>query len=84
MLCGGRCHRSLLLLIALIVFACQAALTAWWLREHRYGRAEHLLRWFTNWQRPTECPRKACPVNCPVRGPYVRHSLTESTSSRTP
>lgn len=49
---AGQVSPPLLLLIAIIVFIGQAALTAWWLRNHRYGPAEYLLRWFTNWQRP--------------------------------
>lgn len=49
---AGRFSPPQLLLTVLVVFAVQAALSAWWLRRHRYGPAEYLLRWFTNAQRP--------------------------------
>ena len=42
-----------LVVLAVAIFSAQAAVSAWWLRRHRYGPAEYLLRWFTNWQRPT-------------------------------
>lgn len=38
---------------ALLVFALQLAVSARWLRSHRYGPAEWVLRWVTNGQRPT-------------------------------
>ncbi|MFI6518636.1 DUF418 domain-containing protein [Spirillospora sp. NPDC050679] len=40
------------LAVALLVFAGQVALSAWWLRGHRYGPAEWALRWVTNARRP--------------------------------
>ena len=50
---AGRVSPPLLLLTAFGVFAVQVALSAWWLRGHRYGPAEYLLRWFTNGDRPS-------------------------------
>ncbi|MER7207596.1 DUF418 domain-containing protein [Streptosporangium sp. NPDC000239] len=38
--------------IAVAIFAFQAAASGMWLRSHRYGPVEWLLRWFTNWRRP--------------------------------
>ncbi|GAA1531817.1 DUF418 domain-containing protein [Actinomadura kijaniata] len=38
--------------VAVVVFALQLAASAWWLRGHRYGPAEWLLRWVTNARRP--------------------------------
>lgn len=38
--------------LAVLVFAVQLAVSAWWLRRHRYGPAEWLLRWVTNARRP--------------------------------
>jgi uncharacterized protein len=34
-------------LIVIGIFTAQAALSAWWLRRHRYGPAEWLLRRWT-------------------------------------
>ncbi|MEV0996536.1 DUF418 domain-containing protein [Nonomuraea sp. NPDC050202] len=39
-------------LIALGVFALQAGYSHWWLKGHRYGPVEWLLRWLTYWRRP--------------------------------
>lgn len=49
---AGQVSPPLLLVLAVIVFAAQAVLSAWWLRHHRYGPAEYLLRSLTNWSRP--------------------------------
>lgn len=38
--------------LAVLVFAVQLAVSAWWLRGHRYGPAEWLLRRVTNARRP--------------------------------
>ncbi|SEB37800.1 uncharacterized protein SAMN04489727_1136 [Amycolatopsis tolypomycina] len=38
--------------LAVAFFAVQLAASAWWLRGHRYGPAEWLLRWITNARRP--------------------------------
>ncbi|MGK3200314.1 DUF418 domain-containing protein [Amycolatopsis sp. MEPSY49] len=38
--------------LAVLFFAVQLAASAWWLRGHRYGPAEWLLRWITNARRP--------------------------------
>ncbi len=35
-----------------VIFAAQMALSAWWMRRHRYGPAEWLMRWLTNGKRP--------------------------------
>ena len=50
---AGRVSPLVLLVLAVVIFAVQAAVSAWWLRSHRYGPAEYLLRLFTNWSRPT-------------------------------
>ncbi|GAA3007688.1 DUF418 domain-containing protein [Streptosporangium longisporum] len=42
--------------IGVAVFAVQAVWSRWWLRRHRYGPTEWLLRWFTNWRRPGRPP----------------------------
>lgn len=49
---AGRVSPPMLLLLAVVVFAGQAAVSAWWLTRHRYGPAEYVLRWFTTWHRP--------------------------------
>ena len=49
---AGRVSPPMLLLLAVVVFAGQAAVSAWWLTRHRYGPAEYVLRWFTTWRRP--------------------------------
>ncbi|MGP5930823.1 DUF418 domain-containing protein [Corynebacterium glyciniphilum] len=49
---AGQVSPPLLLLLALVAFAVQALASAFWLRRHRYGPAEYLLRCFTNWSRP--------------------------------
>ncbi|WP_067484051.1 DUF418 domain-containing protein [Actinomadura hibisca] len=40
------------LAVALLVFAVQVVVSAWWLRTYRYGPAEWVLRWVTNARRP--------------------------------
>ena len=47
--------------LALLIFAGQLAVSAWWLRRHRYGPAEWALRWVTNGERPGRA-RSATPV----------------------
>lgn len=49
---AGQVSPPLLLLLALVVFAIQALVSAFWLRRHRYGPVEYLLRCLTNWSRP--------------------------------
>lgn len=49
---AGHVSPPLLLLLALVIFGIQALMSAIWLRWHRYGPAEYLLRCFTNWSRP--------------------------------
>lgn len=49
---AGRVSPPLLVMLAIAVFAAQVLLSAGWLRHHRYGPAEYLLRCFTNWSRP--------------------------------
>jgi len=39
--------------VAVLIFALQLVVSAWWLRRHTYGPAEWLLRWITNAKRPT-------------------------------
>ncbi|MDS2171866.1 DUF418 domain-containing protein [Nesterenkonia sp. CL21] len=58
---AGRVSPPLLILTACIVFAGSVVASRWWLRRHRYGPAEHLLRWFTNWSRPSS-PRATRPL----------------------
>ncbi|WP_018215980.1 DUF418 domain-containing protein [Salinispora vitiensis] len=47
--------------LALLIFAVQLAVSAWWLRRQRYGPAEWALRWVTNGERPgmARCGRRA-------------------------
>ncbi len=49
---AGRVSPPVLLGLAVVIFAGQVAVSTWWLKKHRYGPAEYLLRWFTNWRRP--------------------------------
>ncbi|MGO1504052.1 MAG: DUF418 domain-containing protein [Brachybacterium sp.] len=49
---AGRASPPMLLLLAVAVFAGQSVMSAWWLKRHRYGPAEYVLRWFTTWRRP--------------------------------
>ncbi|MFD4366407.1 DUF418 domain-containing protein [Rhodococcus sp. NPDC058521] len=49
---AGTWGPAALLLAALVVFVAQMAGSSWWLSRHRYGPAEWILRWLTNWQRP--------------------------------
>ncbi|MGR6915258.1 DUF418 domain-containing protein [[Actinomadura] parvosata] len=41
-------------LIALGIFAVQVVYSRWWLRHHRYGPVEWLLRYLTYWRRPSQ------------------------------
>ncbi|MGO1166927.1 MAG: DUF418 domain-containing protein [Janibacter sp.] len=50
---AGQVSPPLLLLLTFVIFVGQVVLSTWWLRSHRYGPAEYLLRWFTTWSRPT-------------------------------
>ncbi|MBI1752450.1 MAG: DUF418 domain-containing protein [Acidobacteria bacterium] len=49
---GWRLHGRVaplgVLLIAVVIYACQLILSAWWLRRHAYGPLEWLLRALTN------------------------------------
>ncbi|MEV0232582.1 DUF418 domain-containing protein [Nonomuraea sp. NPDC050786] len=47
-------------LMALGIFAVQVAYSRWWLRSHRYGPVEWLLRYLTYWRRPT--PARVSPA----------------------
>ncbi|HJG80156.1 MAG TPA: DUF418 domain-containing protein [Brevibacterium senegalense] len=49
---AGRVSPPFLFVLAVVIFAAQAAVSAGWLRTHRYGPAEYLLRLFTNWSPP--------------------------------
>ncbi|NLU83254.1 DUF418 domain-containing protein [Rhodococcus sp. HNM0569] len=49
---AGQVSPPLLLLLAVVIFSLQALVSALWLRHHRYGPVEYLLRCFTNWSRP--------------------------------
>jgi uncharacterized protein len=49
---AGRVSPPLLFLLAFVIFTGQVAVSVWWLKSHRYGPAEYLLRWFTTWHRP--------------------------------
>ena len=48
----GTVSPAVAVLIAIGVFACETWLSALWLRRHRYGPAEWILRAFTNWSWP--------------------------------
>lgn len=48
----GRVSPPLVTGIALALFACQLAVSRWWLHRHRYGPVEWLLRAVTNAARP--------------------------------
>lgn len=49
---AGQVSPPALIVLAVVVFAGQTAVSAWWLKNHRYGPAEYALRWFTTWSRP--------------------------------
>ena len=51
---AGEVSPPLLIVLAFALFALQVTVSAWWLRRHRYGPAEYLLRGLTNWKRPTK------------------------------
>lgn len=59
-LAGGVAPPTLIVL-AVAIFAAQAAVSALWLRSHRYGPAEYLLRCLTNWSRPRRGRAEAKP-----------------------
>lgn len=42
------------IVIALAIFAVQVVYSHWWLRTHRYGPVEWLLRFLTYWRKPTK------------------------------
>ena len=50
---AGQVSPPLLTVLAFVVFAGQVVVSALWLKRHRYGPAEYVLRWFTTWRRPT-------------------------------
>ncbi|MEQ4717735.1 DUF418 domain-containing protein [Nonomuraea sp. B19D2] len=50
-------------LLAVGIFAVQVVYSRWWLKSHRYGPVEWLLRFLTYWRRPT-----------PSRASEARHS----------
>ena len=55
---AGSVSPPALFAVACLVFVVQVAVSALWLRSHRYGPAEYLLRWLTTWQRPgSRAPR---------------------------
>lgn len=49
---AGRVSPTWLVMLAIVFFVAQAAVSAWWLRRHIYGPAEYVLRCLTNWSRP--------------------------------
>lgn len=49
-------------LIALAIFAVQVLYSHWWLKRHRYGPVEWVLRFLTYWRKPTSRPREPAPV----------------------
>ncbi|MGW0197028.1 DUF418 domain-containing protein [Nonomuraea sp. NPDC003201] len=59
-----RVSPALEVLIALGVFVCQVFYSHWWLKRHRYGPVEWLLRFLTYWRKPG-----------PSRPHQARHSL---------
>ncbi|MDN5746378.1 MAG: DUF418 domain-containing protein [Nocardioidaceae bacterium] len=68
---AGRISPAWLIVLAIAIFAAQAAVSAWWLRRHTYGPAEYALRCFTNWSRPT---RKRTPSDTNVDLPPTASS----------
>ncbi|MER6506659.1 DUF418 domain-containing protein [Nonomuraea sp. NPDC001636] len=46
-------------LMALAIFTVQVLYSHWWLKGHRYGPVEWVLRFLTYWRRPTGQRRKA-------------------------
>lgn len=62
---AGRVSPPMLFALAVVIFAVQAAVSAWWLRSHRYGPAEYLLRLFTNWSRPRRSRSVSVPNDLP-------------------
>ncbi|MEV4111097.1 DUF418 domain-containing protein [Nonomuraea sp. NPDC049695] len=48
-----RASPMLEVLMALGIFAVQVGYSHWWLKSHRYGPVEWLLRFLTYWRRPT-------------------------------
>ncbi|WP_204031676.1 DUF418 domain-containing protein [Sinosporangium siamense] len=36
--------------VAVVIYLVLVALSAWWLRKHRYGPVEYVMRRFTNWR----------------------------------
>lgn len=48
---AGSVSPLMLIGVAFAVFSLQVVVSAWWLRQHRYGPAEYMLRGFTNWSR---------------------------------
>ncbi|RBQ18051.1 DUF418 domain-containing protein [Spongiactinospora rosea] len=49
---AGRLSPLAVMGVAAVIYAVLLALSAWWLRGHRYGPVEYVLRWFTRWARP--------------------------------
>ncbi|MGN9838800.1 DUF418 domain-containing protein [Nonomuraea sp. H19] len=45
--------------IALGIFVAQVLYSRWWLKEHRYGPVEWVLRYLTYWRKPSYRPRHA-------------------------
>ncbi|MET7461190.1 DUF418 domain-containing protein [Nonomuraea sp. NPDC005501] len=54
-------------LIALVIFAAQVVYSRWWLRGHRYGPVEWLLRYLTYWSRPGRIAGAAPAVQSPAQ-----------------
>lgn len=48
----GKLGRAEQLLLVLVIFAAQIALSRWWLTHFHYGPLEWIWRWFTYWKRP--------------------------------
>ncbi|MFI6735180.1 DUF418 domain-containing protein [Nonomuraea sp. NPDC050451] len=51
---AGRLSPLAVMGVAAVIYAVLLALSAWWLRGHRYGPVEYVLRWLTRWTRPRD------------------------------
>ena len=62
---AGQVSPPMLFVLAVVIFAVQAVVSAWWLRSHRYGPAEYLLRLLTNWSKPRRGRSVSVPRDLP-------------------
>ena len=62
---AGQVSPPMLFVLAVVIFAVQAVVSAWWLRSHRYGPAEYLLRLLTNWSQPRRGRSASVPRDLP-------------------